>query len=214
MKSLLLINASPYGQHSHASQLVLEWVASLRRQHPGLELIERNLSTEPLPPIDVDYAHALTSAELFASPVFKVSEELIGELERSDILLITTPMHNFTVPAALKLWIDYVLRIHRTFNSTPKGKIGLLRDRPVHVLVSSGGFHRAEQARQPDFLTPYLRQVLNTLGLFNLRFTYLEGLAFDDDAVLAAVEGARTSLWQDQSLDRHDLARPFSHTEC
>ena len=38
------------------------------------------------------------------------SEELIQELESSDFVVIATPMHNFTVPAALKMWIDHVVR--------------------------------------------------------------------------------------------------------
>ncbi|MFJ2986232.1 FMN-dependent NADH-azoreductase [Collimonas sp. NPDC087041] len=194
MKNALLINASPNGQVSHANQLALELLASLRHRHPELELIERDLGAHPLPPLGMDYARALTSATPFDAPEFGVSEALIGELERSDILLIATPMHNFTLPAALKLWIDYVLRIHRTFSSSPDGKSGLLKDRPVHVLVGSGGFHQGERARQPDFLTAYLSHALNTLGLFNLHFTYLQGLVFGEEAVSAALEQARARL--------------------
>ncbi|KTC62963.1 FMN-dependent NADH-azoreductase [Pseudomonas fluorescens ABAC62] len=194
MNNVLLINASPYGQVSHANQLALELVASLRQRYPNLELVERDLGANPLPPLGRDYAHALTTTTPFDAPLFEVSEGLIRELERSDVLLIATPLHNFTLAAALKLWIDYVLRIHRTFNSSPEGKFGLLRDRPVHVLVGSGGFHQGERARQPDFLTPYLRHVLNTLGLFDVQFTYLQGLVFGEEAVRATVEEARTAL--------------------
>lgn len=197
MKNALLINASPHGQVSHANQLALELVTSLRSRYPGLELVERDLGASPLPPLGMDYAHALTTVTPFDSPAFEVSEGLIGELERSDILLIATPMHNFTLPAALKLWVDYVLRIHRTFSSSPEGKTGLLSDRPVYVLVGSGGFHQGERARQPDFLTPYLRQVFNTLGLFNLQFTYLQGLVFGEEAIQATVEEARAVLAQE-----------------
>ncbi|MHC8303530.1 FMN-dependent NADH-azoreductase [Pseudomonas sp. PB3P13] len=194
MNNVLLINASPHGQVSHANQLALELVTSLRQRYPNLELIERDLGTNPLPPLSMDYAHGLTIATPFDAPPFEVSEGLIGELEHSDALIIATPMHNFTLPAALKLWIDYVLRIHRTFSSRPEGKVGLLKDRPVRVLVGSGGFHQGERARQPDFLTPYLRQVLNTLGLFDLQFTYLQGLVFGEEAVRATIEEARTAL--------------------
>ncbi|WP_065761500.1 FMN-dependent NADH-azoreductase [Pseudomonas defluvii] len=194
MNNVLLINASPHGQVSHANQLALELVTSLRLRYPSLKLVERDLSVHPLPPLGMDYAHALSTATPFDSPVFDVSEMLIGELERSDILLIATPMHNFTLPAALKLWIDYVLRIHRTFSSSTEGKVGLLNDRPVYIVVGSGGYHQGERARQPDFLTPYLRQVLNTLGLFNLQFTYLQGLVFGEEAVCATLENARASL--------------------
>ncbi|WP_397459796.1 FMN-dependent NADH-azoreductase [Pseudomonas asplenii] len=194
MNTVMLINASPHGQVSHANQLALECVASLRQRHPNLELVERNLGANPLPPLGRDYARALTTATPFDAPLFEVSEGLIRDLERSDVLLIATPVRNFTLPAALKLWIDYVLRIHRTFNSSPAGKFGLLADRPVHVWVGSGGFHQDERARQPDFLTPCLRHVLNTLGLFDLQFTYLQGLVPGEEAVRATVEDARTAL--------------------
>lgn len=197
MNTVLLINASPHGHVSHANQVALELVASLRRRYPRLELVERDLGKYPLPPLDRDYAHALATPTPFESPVFELSEALIGELERSDILLIATPMHNFTLPAALKLWVDYVLRIHRTFRSGPEGKTGLLKDRPVYVLVGSGGFHQGESARQPDFLTPYLRQVLSTLGLFNPHFTYLQGLVFGDAAVRLTLEDTRARLSQE-----------------
>lgn len=198
MNNVLLINASPNGQVSHAYQLALELVASLRHRYPRLELVERDLGTHPLPPLGMDYARGLATTTPFDSPAFEVSEALISELERSDILLIATPMHNFTLPAALKLWIDYVLRIHRTFSSGPEGKTGLLSNRPVYVLVGSGGFHQGELARQPDFLTSYLRQVLNTLGLFNPHFTYLQGLVFGEEAVRATVQDTRARLSQEQ----------------
>lgn len=194
MNNLLLLNASPQGQVSHANQLALELVASLRNRYPQLELVERDLGAQPLPPLDMDYARALTTATPFDSPTFAVSEALISELERSDMLLIATPMHNFTLPAALKLWIDYVLRIHRTFSSGPEGKTGLLCDRPVYVIVGSGGFHQGERARQADFLTSYLRHVLNTLGLFDLHFSYLQGLVLGEEAVRATLDDSRARL--------------------
>ena len=67
------------------------------------------------------------------------SERLIGELETADLIVIDTPMHNFTVPSVLKTWIDHVVRPNRTFRSTPEGKVGLLRDRPVFLVVTCGG---------------------------------------------------------------------------
>lgn len=66
--------------------------------------------------------------------------------------------------------------------------------RPVYVLVGSGGIHQGEAARQPDFLTPYLRHVLNTLGLFDLHFTYLQGLVGSEEAVRSAIDAGRARL--------------------
>mgnify|MGYP002758013385 FL=1 len=171
-----------------------EQLQRLRQRYPDLELIERNLAAQPLPPLDIEYGAALTKPTAFDAPVFDVSEALIQELERSDVVFVCTPMHNLTVPASLKLWIDYVLRIHRTFSSGPDGKIGLLAARPVYVMVGSGGFHQGPRAKQRDFLTDYLREVFTMLGLSDIHFVYLEGLVFGEEAVAKALQDARQHL--------------------
>ncbi|SDD55582.1 FMN-dependent NADH-azoreductase [Cupriavidus sp. YR651] len=192
----LLLNCSPHGKQSHGYRLAAEAIATLVQSSgsgPACEVLERDLAAEPLPPIDRGYAAAITS-HASDTAVFDWSEQLIVELEQTDALVINTPMHNFTVSASLKLWIDHVLRIRRTFAATPEGKVGLLRDRPTLVLVGSGGFHSGERARQPDFLTPYLRHALGCVGISSVQFLLLQGLTLGDDAVAAALTTARREL--------------------
>ncbi len=197
MKRILLLECSPYQQLAHGSQLARRLIAT---RWPEAELVERNLVGEPLPPLAADYAAALTGNAPLDDAAFACSEALIAELEASDCLIIVTPMHNFTVPAALKLWIDYVLRIHRSFAVTPQGKVGLLQDRPTLVLVSAGGFYQGPRARQPDFLTAYLRHVLSTLGITEVAFVHLQGLAHGRDAVQAALDDALPQLQRTTSF--------------
>jgi FMN-dependent NADH-azoreductase len=101
-------------------------------------------------------------------------------------VVIGTPLHNFTVPSALKAWIDHIVRIRRTFNKSAVGYVGTLRDRPVFVAVSSGGRYSGTRARQPDFLTPYLKAILGIIGLHDLTFFSIEGSAFGPQAVAEA----------------------------
>ncbi|SAK64528.1 (Acyl-carrier protein) phosphodiesterase [Caballeronia catudaia] len=190
--NVLFVNASPHSDASHGYRLALDMLAMLRKS-ANVRTVERDLAAMPLPPIAQDYARAVTSREPDMSR-FDVSEELIREIETTDALIINTPMHNFTVPAALKLWIDYVLRIHRTFAATPEGKVGLMRDRPTFVIVGSGGFHSGEHARQPDFLTPYLRYALGSIGLKSVHFLLLQGLVRGDEAVTEALQAARDDI--------------------
>jgi FMN-dependent NADH-azoreductase len=197
----LFINASPHSDASHGHRLASELLDAWRKTG-CTEVIERDLAASPLTPITRDYASAITSREPDPRQ-FELSEQLIAELEATDALVINTPMHNFTVPAALKLWIDYVLRIGRTFVSTPEGKVGLMRDRPVYVIVGSGGFHQGEHARQPDFLTPYLRYALASIGISDVHFILLQGLVMGDEAVARQLAAAR------EEIARH--AR-FAHT--
>jgi FMN-dependent NADH-azoreductase len=191
---ILLVHCSPHGARAHGHRLAREIIEHEQRRDGVAELIERDLSAEPLPPLCRGYAAAITGGEPNDAVALATSDRLIAELEGSDRLVIALPMHNFTVPAAFKLWIDHVVRIDRTFAATPQGKVGLLADRPTTVLVSSGGFHQGERARQPDFLSPYLRCVLNTIGIGNVTFVYLEGLNRGNDAVAAATDAARAEL--------------------
>ncbi|SPB15422.1 acyl carrier protein phosphodiesterase [Caballeronia novacaledonica] len=189
---VLFINASPHRDASHGHRLALEMIEMLRKT-ARVDVVERDLVAQPLPPITQDYARAITSRHPDTT-AFDVSEQLIREIETTDALIINTPMHNFTVPAALKLWIDYVLRIHRTFAVTPEGKVGLMRDRPTFVIVGSGGFHHGEHARQPDFMTPYMRHALGSIGLQSLHFLLLQGLVRGDEAVAEALQSARDDI--------------------
>ncbi|OTP66331.1 FMN-dependent NADH-azoreductase [Caballeronia sordidicola] len=187
----LLLNSSPHGEASHAYRLAREMVGTLGAHDQ--QITERDLVADPLPPIGRDYAAAVTSGNS-QDAAFGWSERVIREVEDTDLLIITTPMHNFTVPAALKLWIDHIMRINRTFTSTPDGKVGLMRDRPTFVLVGSGGFHSGERARQPDFLTPYLRYALESIGIRSVNFVLMQGLVGGDVAVSKALLEARNAL--------------------
>ncbi|MGF6604437.1 FMN-dependent NADH-azoreductase [Paraburkholderia sp. GAS448] len=194
---ILLVNASPHGEASHGYRFADEIVGMLC-EHAALtasviKVIKRDLAAAPLPPVARDYARAITSRTPDKAQ-FGVSERLIGEIETTDALIINTPMHNFTVPAALKLWIDYTLRIHRTFASTPEGKVGRMRDRPTIVIVGSGGVHSGERARQPDFLTPYLRYALGSIGIHSVQFLLLQGLVMGEATVAEALDAARVQL--------------------
>jgi FMN-dependent NADH-azoreductase len=199
----LLLNSSPHGDASHAYRLAREMISALGAQlgpqraaqlgAHDKQVIKRDLVADPLPPIGRDYAAAVTSGNA-QDDAFDCSERVIREIEDTDLLIITTPMHNFTVPAALKLWIDHVVRINRTFTSTSSGKVGLMKDRPTFVLVGSGGFHSGERARQPDFLTPYLQYALGSIGIHSVNFVLMQGLVGGDAAVSKALSEARNAL--------------------
>jgi FMN-dependent NADH-azoreductase len=192
MKRILLLNSGPHSDASLGYRMATETIAGLGLGN--LQMTERDLVRMPIPPIGRDYALAIASQKAHDAEELAWSERLIEELEQHDILLIFTPMHNFTVPAALKLWIDHVIRINRSFESTPQGKVGLLKDRPTFVLVSSGGFHAGERAKQADFLSPYLQYALASIGISDVHFFRLQGLVFGPEAVTKAVAEARPQL--------------------
>lgn len=188
---ILHLNCSPRGAESHSLRFSQQIVARLQARSPQARVLARDLAGLPPPHVDNDYAHALAgsrtpSAEALTAGTLALSETVIREVENADAVVIGTPMHNYTVPSSLKAWIDHVLRIHRTFTPTPEGKRGLLHDRPVYIAVASGGRYLGETARQPDFLTPYLRAVFETIGLQSLHFFPLQSLVMGEEAVASA----------------------------
>ncbi|MCH7341991.1 NAD(P)H-dependent oxidoreductase [Pelomonas sp. CA6] len=182
MPSLLHVAASPHGADSRSARAGAALVAHLRGQRADLALRLRDLARDPPPHPDAAFAAAslADAAQRSAEqhPALALSEALIAELEAADALLITTPMHNYAPPSMLKAWVDLVLRPGRSFAGSPQGKKGLLRDRPVWLLVSCGGQLQRSDGRgpwQPDWVTPYLREVLATLGLHRVQALVLEG---------------------------------------
>lgn len=186
--NILHVSCSPRGRASESYRLSEKIVACLLDSRPAATVTERVVGgAAGLLPIDENYAMSQHASEDVSRDGSAArSEALIRELESSDVVVIGTPVHNFTVPAALKLWIDHVVRARRTFHVSPQGKIGMLRDRPVLVAVSSGGRFSGERARQPDFLTPYLKAILAVIGLRDLTFFTVQGTVFGPDALAEA----------------------------
>lgn len=184
---ILHVICSPRGQDSESYRLSQNIIGFLLASAPAATVINRVVAGDAISQVDEDYATSQqSSADVSQAGSLARSEALIQELDSADVVVIGTPMHNFTVPAALKVWIDHVARVRRTFNVGAQGKTSLLRDRPVFIAVASGGRFSGVNPRQPDFLTPYLTAVLGMIGLHTLTFFSVEGTALGPDAVAEA----------------------------
>ncbi|MFZ6647402.1 FMN-dependent NADH-azoreductase [Undibacterium sp. TJN25] len=197
--NILHIDCSPR-QESHSRRLSAAIVKKLLETTPGANIRRRDFAAAPLPHASPDYATTLSSPTTLATPLsgsLELSDALIHEVEAADVIVIGTPLNNLTVPSSLKAWIDQILRAGRTFKSTPVGKVGMLRDRPVFIAVASGGVFRGDRANQPDFFTPYLSAVLGSIGLKNIQFLSVQATAFLDQD--------QGTLARDQALKEIDL---------
>ena len=190
--NILHIDCSPRPA-SHSRQLSAGIVEKILEIAPEASISRRDFAVASLPHASPEYAMTLSSPATLAAPLkgaLELSEALIQEVEAADVIVIGTPMNNLTVPSVLKAWIDQLLRAGRTFKSTPAGKMGMLRDRPVFIGIASGGVFTGERANQPDFLTTYLSVVLASIGLKTVQFLSVQATAFldKDKAVLARNE--------------------------
>jgi FMN-dependent NADH-azoreductase len=187
---ILQIKSSVFSGNGQSSRLADEFVALLREQHPGAELIERDIVAEPVPHFD----GARTGA-FFAKPeersaeqkaVIAYSDALIDELRRADVLVLGLPMYNFGVPSQLKAWFDHLARAGVTFKYTEKGPVGLLTGKKAYVFAARGGVHGDDHSQ-----SEFVRQFLGFIGITDVEFVYAEGLAIGEESRNKSVAAAQ-----------------------
>jgi FMN-dependent NADH-azoreductase len=197
MHSIRYISCTPKNVGSISLHFAEEVLARLRQCHPQAAVQRRDLARNPPPFVDAGFCEAILDPGEPAA-AFEHSEALIQELEQAEAVVIATPMHNYSVPAVLKAWVDQVVRTHRSFASTPAGKVGKLHDHPVFIVIASGGWFSGAAPTgtpaQPDFLTPYLRAVLNTIGLHDIHILAVEGVSRGPAMLDRALLQCRRSL--------------------
>jgi FMN-dependent NADH-azoreductase len=113
--------------------------------------------------------------------LLSLSDELIGELKTANTLIIGAPMYNFSVPAALKAWIDLVCRVGETFVYGNNGPEGLVKIEHAFIVISAGGTVIGSPV---DFSSAYLTQVCHFIGIKNVHIIDASGSKRDPDTLL------------------------------
>jgi FMN-dependent NADH-azoreductase len=181
MPTLLHLDSSPL-ETSISRELAREFVATWKTANPDGTVIYRDLAAVTPAPINQAWVHAaytptdLRTAEQDA--LLAHSDELIHELESADEIVIGVPMHNFSIPSSLKLWIDQIARAGRTFSYGADGPKGLLQGRKATLMMASGGVYSpGSPAAARNFVEPYMTAVLGFLGITDLRTVAVGGAA-------------------------------------
>ena len=109
--------------------------------------------------------------------MFELSDKLVSELKDSDIIIISAPIYNYGPPATLKAWSDLVARIGETFRFKPDGRReGLLKNKRAYLVITSGG---TKLNSKEDFLTPWLKFILNFFGIDKVDIISADQMALD-----------------------------------
>ncbi len=175
MPTLLHIDSSPLYGRSVSRELTGAFVADWKAAHPDGTVVDRDLNSTSIPPIDGGWIGAVYTPEEARTPEQKdlltLSESLIAELEQADEYVIGVPMHNFGVPSVLKLWIDQIARAGKTFSYADGAPKGLLTGKKATFVIATGGNYDAQtQMASFNFVEPYLRSVFGFLGVTDATF--------------------------------------------
>src|ERR1700757_4477289 len=182
MATLLHIDSSPLGDASISRQLTKEFVQTWKKANPNGKVITRDLSSTVLTPVPAEWVGAAYTPEETRTPAQRErlasSDTLIAELQAADEYVFGVPMHNFSVPSVLKLWIDLIARTGKTFSYASGSPEGLLKGKKATFLIASGGNYDPSTALAAfNFVEPYLRTVLGFLGVTDTKFITASGAA-------------------------------------
>lgn len=167
MTQLLVIETSPRGEDSISRQMTRRFMLQWQNAHPGAPVTVRDLAETTLPFVTAQWLQAYFTPPEHQSEEMRnelrLSDELVEELLSADHIAIATPVYNYNVPAALKAWIDHIVRKGKTLGFDGAG---LVTNRKATVLLASGGVYTPDSPiRHMDIAQQYLRLVLGVIGI-------------------------------------------------
>ena len=185
--NILQINSSARSSGSESTRIADAIVAKLVASAAKVELVRRDLASQPHPAIDEPTLQALFTPADQRSPEqaarVALDDALIAQVQAADVIVIGAPMYNFGMTVQLKGWFDAIARAGVTFRYTATGPEGLLKNKKVYVALARGGMHRDGAT---DTQVPHLKTILGFLGLTDVQFVYAEGMGMGPEAVARA----------------------------
>ena len=196
---LLHIDSGILGTASVSRQLSANAVAEWRTQHPNTEVVYRDLVAQPLTHLTGEQLFAAAADASQQSPemrsILAESEKVLQEFLGADIVVIGTPMYNFSIPSQLKAWIDRIAIKGKTFAYTEQGPKGLAGGKTVIIASARGGVYGATSPVAAwDHQEAYLKAVFGFLGVTDLRFLRAEGLNMSPEQKEKAIHEANGSV--------------------
>ena len=156
---------------------------------PGDEVVYRDLNEEMV------FVSGLTESGMNIEEkdqnenhkkMFELSDQLVKELKESDIIIISAPIYNYGPPATLKAWSDLAARVGETFRFKHDGRReGLLKNKKAYLVITSGG---TKLNSKEDFLTPWLKFILNFFGIEKVEVISADQMALDYDKSIKDAE--------------------------
>ena len=179
--NVLHINTSLRNEDSTSRELSQQFVDKLKEKK-SINVKTLDLAEEPIPHINQEYAKAmylpLEQHSEKENNTLMLSNTLVDQLFRTDLVVLATPMYNFGIPSVLKSYIDHISRAGRTFIADETGFHGQLKHLTMVLINSCGGAYDTESTAEMDFVKPYLKSICGFLGITNVHYISIEPTTF------------------------------------
>jgi len=101
--------------------------------------------------------------------------EFTDQVIEAENIIIAFPIYNFSMPAAIKAWLDSILLAGKTFRYTEYGPEGLLQGKKFLIINTSDG---TKPFSSRDFSSPYLKEIFNFMGVQDFKVSGLFGIKY------------------------------------
>ena len=187
---ILHIDSAITGEASVSRKLTAEIVARLQAADASATVTYRDLN-KGVPAIDTEWFHAVRLAPenptAEQQKLIDISDAYLQEVKDADVLVIGSPVYNFTLTAQLKNWLDQIARAGQSFRYTEAGPEGLLKGKRAIIAYSAAGTPFGSDL---DHASGYLRFILGFLGITDVEFVAADRRAMDRDAGMARAQEA------------------------
>jgi FMN-dependent NADH-azoreductase len=198
MKKVLVINSSARALNSHSRKLTEVFIDHWKSIHINPIINFRELGNTDVPHINENWIAAAFKPEAARSEeeieALETSDTYISELREADVIVIGSPMYNWSVPSSLKAYIDQILRVNETWKFNPTNMqnpyIGLLENKTLFLLLSRGaqGYEKGEYNEHMNFQSTYLKTVFNIIGINNIHVIAINGASFDPEKFKKSID--------------------------
>ena len=185
-----LSNDSP-GHDSISKKLARRFISELKKQTHIDEYMYRDVGANPPQFITQDWIGAVFTPKARRTTqqqkILAQSDMYIAELAKADVIVISSPMYNYGMPAQLKAWFDQIIRINETFDFDlargDKPLAPLMSGKTLVIITSTGefGFEKGGINEAHSHLVPHLRTLSKYLGVEQIYEVASEYQEFADE---------------------------------
>lgn len=194
---LLHIIATPRGLASNTGRVSSALIEALHDEYDDLEVSTLDLFSADLPAVagtNINSKYALMTGQQLDEEARSSWQEIERTIEgflAADIHVITTPMWNFSIPYALKYYIDAIVQPGYLFAYDEHGvPHGLVEGKRMVCVTSRGGDYSQPPMDAMDHLVGYLRAVFGFVGITELKFFDVQPCDVTPDLRNAAARAA------------------------
>jgi FMN-dependent NADH-azoreductase len=174
---LLHVIATPRGLASNTGRVSAALIEDLHQRHRDLAVTTLDLFRADLPAVagsNIESKYALMTGQQIADSARDSWHEIERTIEQflaADIYVLTVPMWNFSIPYALKYYIDAIVQPGYLFKYDESGQpVGLVTGRKMICVTSRGGDYSVAPMAALDHMVGYLRTIFGFVGITDLTF--------------------------------------------